>query len=42
MSMTHVGPTSTITYGEPILKTMLDYINFLLPISFYIIAKSLF
>jgi hypothetical protein len=34
------GTTSGRAYGELILDSLLDFINFLLAISFYILAKS--
>jgi hypothetical protein len=35
------GPTSGGAYGELILASLLDFINFLQAISFYILAKSI-
>jgi hypothetical protein len=36
-----VGPISGGTYGEFILASLLDFINILLAILFYILAKSI-
>jgi hypothetical protein len=38
--MSQAEPTSGGAYGELILVCLLDFINFLLAISFYILAKS--